>query len=183
MRSFGKMIRAVVRSLNRFHVEYAITGAIAASYYGAPRTTIDFDVIVYASTKNVHRLTKALQASRIEAEEETFRQATRPGAFNIVRCRDTLSPHTVDVIFRRRKFAKFRGRALGLGTFYHSPEDLVRMKLRMIKATKPPERAIKDFEDIHSILEHSKLSLARIKTHAKADSTSQILDSILTKTS
>ncbi len=179
MRSFAKMISDIVRSLNRFEVDYAITGALAVSYYGAPRTTIDFDILAYASSDNIQRLLKALERSHIEAEEKPFRDAAKAGAFSIVRCKDKASPHTVDIILRRRRFQKITGRALGLRAPYQSPEELIRMKLRMIKATKPPERAVKDFDDVHSILKSRKLNLARIKKYAKVDKTSQIIDSIL----
>lgn len=176
------MIRALVRSLNRLGVDYAITGAIAASYYGAPRTTIDFDVLAYASSDNMDKLRKALQRSRIDADEQAFKEASRLGAFNIVRCNDTLSPHTVDIILRRRKFMKLSGRALGLKTYYQSPEELIRMKLRMIKATKPPERATKDIDDIRSILNNTRVNLTRIKVYAKLDTTFEIFDSISKRT-
>ena len=175
------MIRSLVQSLNRLRVDYAITGAIAASYYGAPRTTVDFDIVAYGSLENIRRLVKALHYARIEAEEETFRRAVRRGAYNIASCKDTMSPHTIDVILQRRRFAKVAGRALGLNTRYQLPEELIRMKLRMIRATRPPERALKDIDDIHAILKNTRVSLRRIKAYAKQDKTLQILDSILEK--
>ncbi len=175
------MIRAIVRSLNRLRVYYAVTGAIAASYYGAPRTTVDFDVLIYGSSDNIRRLTKALRQSRIQADEEALRRASKLGEYNVVSCGDTLSPHSIDIILRRRKFAKLTGLTLGLKAPYQPPEELIRMKLRMIKATKLPERAIKDIDDVRSILRNTKVSLARIKGHSKRDKTVQILDSILEK--
>jgi len=176
------MIRALVRSLNRLGVDYAITGAIAASYYGAPRTTIDLDVLVHASSDNMDKLRKALQRSRIDADAQALKEASRLGAFNLVRCNDTLSPHTVDIIRRRHKFRKLSGRALGMKTYYQPPEELIRMKLRMIKATKPPERATKDIDDVHSILNNTRVNLTRIKLYAKLDTTFEIFHSISKRT-
>lgn len=173
------MIRAVVQGLNRFRADYAITGAIAVSYYGAPRTTIDFDLIVYASPSNLDRVSRALQGSGMQVDVGVLRQAARAGAFNIVRCNDKLSPHTVDIIFLRRKFRKIGGRALGLNTYYQPPEQPIRTKLRMIKATKPPERALKDLDDIRSILENIKVDLTRISRYAKQDTTSSTLRSVM----
>ncbi len=181
MRSFGKMIRSLVQSLNRLRVDYAITGAIAASYYGAPRTTVDFDVLAYGSSENIRRLVKALRHARIEVEEELFKRAVDRGAYNIVSCKDTLSPYTIDVILQHRKFEKVAGKTLGLKTRYQSPEELIRMKLRMIRATEPPERAVKDIDDVRAILKNIKVSNARIKAYSKRDKTLQILNSILDK--
>ena len=179
MRRFGKLVRAVIQSLNRFHVDYAITGAIAASYYGAPRTTIDFDIVAYASAENVRRLIRALRRARIEIDEESLKQATQPDIYNIVRCRDPLSAYAVDVIFQRRRFTKIPGRTLGFKSNYQSPEDLVRMKLRMIRATIPPERAAKDVDDVLAILRNTKVDLRRIWAHSRRDKTVPVLRFIL----
>ena len=160
-------------------MDYAITGAIAASYYGAPRTTVDFDIVTYASSENVRRLIRALRRARIEIDEESLKQATKLDAYNIVSCRDALSAYAVDVIFQRRKFAKVPGRTLGLMSNYQSPEDLVRMKLRMIRATTPPERAVKDVDDILAIFRNTRVNLPRIWARSRRDKTVRILRSIL----
>ncbi len=49
------------------------------------------------------------------------------------------------------------GKILGMPTFYQKPEDLVLAKLRMIKATVPRERALKDVDDVRAILKLQRL--------------------------
>jgi hypothetical protein len=50
-----------------------------------------------------------------------------------------------------------------LTTFFQAPEDLVLAKLRMIEATLPRERAVKDEEDVKAILEFTKVEAESVK--------------------
>lgn len=74
---------------------------------------------------------------------------------------------------------KNAGTVAGLTTYFQAPEDLVLAKLRMIKATKPRERAVKDEEDVKAILEFTKVDLEAVKKQAKHDGTSVILDKLI----
>jgi hypothetical protein len=64
------------------------------------------------------------------------------------------------------KLKKRAGSVLGLETFYQMPEDLVLAKLRMIKATVPRERALKDEEDVKAILKFTKINVAAVRKQA-----------------
>ena len=44
MDSFQGLIKRLIQNLNKNQVQYMFTGAIAASYYGTPRTTMDIDI-------------------------------------------------------------------------------------------------------------------------------------------
>ncbi|OLD04433.1 hypothetical protein AUG19_08065 [archaeon 13_1_20CM_2_54_9] len=46
------MVKALVSELNKSQIQYAVTGAIAASYCGSPRSTTDVDFIVKVSPRN-----------------------------------------------------------------------------------------------------------------------------------
>ena len=59
------------------------------------------------------------------------------------------------------------GMIFGLPTFYQTPEELILAKLRMIKATIPRERALKDEDDIKAILKFTKVNINTIKKRAK----------------
>jgi hypothetical protein len=60
------------------------------------------------------------------------------------------------------------------------PKDLVLAKLRMIKATKPRERALKDEEDIKAILNFTKVDVEAVKRQAEKDNTSALFDALTT---
>jgi hypothetical protein len=69
----------------------------------------------------------------------------------------------------------------GLRTFFQTPEDLVLVlaKLRMIRATVPKERALKDVEDVKAILRFSRVDLDVVKERARMENTLSILEDIM----
>jgi len=91
-------VEKLVESFTKEQLDYAFTGALAASFYGVPRTTADIDVLVNVQGKNAKaKLTSALRAVKLEVEEKKIDDALASGyriaTFN---CRD--SPYRVDVI-------------------------------------------------------------------------------------
>lgn len=154
------------------------TGAIASSYYGLPRTTMDVDIIVTASNKYRKHLVKALREIGLVVSEEDFERALSTG-YNIVSMDDSLSPFTVDLILLEGSMDRIPCTLFGKPTFLQTSENLVRAKLRMIKATIDPERSAKDKEDVRAILRYSSLDMGRVRDYALMDNTSEILDSLL----
>ncbi len=51
---------SVLKSLEKFDVEYVLIGGVAVILYGLERTTADMDVVVKTTTENVEKLKKAL---------------------------------------------------------------------------------------------------------------------------
>lgn len=64
-----------------------------------------------------------------------------------------------------------RGTLLGLKTYYQTPESLILAKLRMIKATLPTGRSLKDREDVKAILQNTKVSVPKIINAARKETT------------
>jgi hypothetical protein len=77
------------------------------------------------------------------------------------------------------KFEKRVGKIAGLDTFFQSPEGLIAAKLRMIKATVPPERTAKDKADIKSILAFTKVDIEAVKRQARKDNTLEVFEAII----
>jgi len=69
-----------------------------------------------------------------------------------------------------------------LPTFYQTPEELILAKLRMIKATIPRERALKDEDDVKAILKFTQVDINIIKKGAKRNNTLTILKNIIANT-
>lgn len=55
---------------------------------------------------------------------------------------------------------------------------MIAAKLRMIKATLPPERAIKDTEDVKAILAFTIVDVEAVKRQAQKDKTLQIFKAL-----
>ena len=92
---------------------------------------------------------------------------------------DKESSHKADFIIQTRgKLERRAGSLLGTKTYYQTPESLVLAKLRMIKATHPRERSLKDKDDIRAIIRHTRIDKRKILRTAKRDTTLTIFTSL-----
>lgn len=178
-RSFADFVKTVVSSLNGSRITYAVTGALAASYYGVPRTTVDIDFKVRIRRQKLSMLWNACEAAGLNVDRARAPKRLRSG-YNIVSFEDTLSAHTADFIIETRgKIDRRKGTLLGLQVFYESPESLILAKLRMIRATMPRERAEKDKEDIRAILAQTKVNKHKIIQGSKKQDTETVFQELL----
>ena len=178
-RGFADFVKAVVDSLNGSRITYAVTGALAASYYGVPRTTVDADFKVRITRQKLSVLWSACERAGLNVDRTRALKRLRSG-YNIVSFEDTLSAHTADFIIETKgKVDRRKGTLLGLHVFYESPESLILAKLRMIKATLPRERAEKDREDIRAILAQTKVNKRKILPGSKKQDTETIFQELL----
>lgn len=155
-----------------------LTGALASSYYGRPRTTLDIDIVVGVRESDLATLARVLAGANLKVEEKSLEGAWR-SKYRIASIEDRKSPHTLDITFTDEKLERRAGPILGLRTFYQSPESLILAKLRVIKATLQPERAATDREDIKAILKSSRLRLDTLRSRAKTQATYEILEDLI----
>ena len=177
--SFYGFVRRLISGFDSSGLDYAFTGALATSFYGVPRTTTDIDVAVAVSGEAdvATRVAEALRQAGLNFDLRMIRIALESG-YRIASFKDKTSPYTLDVIFVDT-LRKNTGTVAGLTTFFQAPEDLVLAKLRMVKATKPHERAVKDEEDVKAILEFTKVDLKAVKKQAKQDGTLPVLEGLI----
>ena len=115
----------------------------------------------------------------LEVDRTRIKRQLREG-YNIVTFRDKASQNRADFIIQATGEIERRpGSALGLKSFYQSPEALILAKLLMIKATRPAERSFKDREDIRQILANIKISRRKLLRLAQEQSTEAILKETL----
>jgi len=156
------------------------TGALKASYYGTPRTTMDVYIVVrFARGKPHTQLVSALKKAGLQVNEGRIDAALKSG-FRIVTLKDRKTPFTLDIVLSDKKLEKKAGTILDLPTFYQTPEGLVLSKLRMIKATVPREKALKDEDDVRAILKFTEVDMRTLKGQALKENTLSILESIVT---
>lgn len=179
MEAYYAFVKKVVLAFNEEGLDYAFTGALATSFYGTPRTTSDIDVIVaVASEADVKaKLITALHRAGLAVDERKIDSALT-SSFKIATFKDATSPYRIDVIFSSEKMDKRASKIAGLNTFFQAPEGLIAAKLRMIKATLPPERAAKDKTDIKGILKFTKVNLETVKKQAKKDKTLEVFEAL-----
>jgi hypothetical protein len=155
-----------------------LTGALASSYYGRPRTTLDIDVAVAATRKDLAMLVETLKTVGLATEEQML-EAAWQSQYRIATVEDKSSPHTLDIIFIDGALERKAGSVLGLPSFYQTPESLILAKLRTVKATQNPERAATDREDIKAILENTRVDLEDLRKRPQAEGTSEILEDLI----
>jgi hypothetical protein len=170
-------VRRVVGAFNRSGLRYALTGGVAASYYGRPRTTLDVDVLVVTKESELTRLAKSLTDEGIKAGTRELSRAWK-SKYRIATLVDSKSPYRLDMIFTDQRLERIAGLILGARTYYQTPESLILSKLRMIKATLQPEKAATDREDVKAILEAAHVNLVSIRRRARSQGTLELLDEL-----
>jgi hypothetical protein len=179
MEAFYRFVRRLIDGFSDAGLDYAFTGALAVSLYGSPRTTTDVDIIVAVSGLDVKvKVAAALRRAGLDVDERKLDIALTSG-YRIASFRDKASPYTLDVIFLDGALRKRAGTVDGVSTFFQPPEDLILAKLRMIKATVPRERALKDEDDVKAILAFTKVDVEMVKKQARKDNTLGILESLI----
>ncbi len=152
---------------------------MAASYYGLPRTTLDVDFIVQLSEDELDLFLDKLARFGLRVDKDRIKRQLRTG-YNILGLEDKRSYNRADFIIQTAgRLERRRGRALGLRSYYQSPEHLILAKLRMIKATRPAERSFKDREDIRQILAYVKVKKRKLLHLARQQGTAEIFKAIL----
>ena len=100
--------------------------------------------------------------------------------YNIISIPDKQSSHTADFIIQAKgKLERRAGTLLGIPAHYQTPEALVLAKLRMIKATLPRERSLKDREDIRAIIHNTEVDKRRIFRLARRETTLTIFHEVV----
>lgn len=163
--------------MNDAGIDYMFTGALAVSYYGLPRTTMDVDVVVKVTEENIQTFAAQLRKACIQANEQNIHQAFKSG-YRIITLKDKNTPFSIDVILSDKNLEKKPGTILGLPTFYQTPDALILSKLRMIKVTVPKERTLKDKDDIRAILRHTEINMKALERRARIENTISILEEL-----
>jgi hypothetical protein len=95
------------------------TGALAASYYGVPRTTVDADIIVKFTPQDTKSLVMQLKMASLKINESKIESAFKSG-FRIITLEDEKSPFTLDIILSDTTLEKRKGKILDMPTHYQT---------------------------------------------------------------
>lgn len=181
LEAYYGLVRRLIKALETASLDYAFTGALAASFYGLPRTTTDVDVIVQVTVQSERsRLVSAFKQIGLIVDQREVDRALSSG-YNIATFKDTRTAYSVDTILSTKRLEKRAGTVAGAKTFFQSPEDLILSKLRMIKSTVPRKRAVKDEEDVKAILRFTEVDVEKVRQEARRQNTLPILKAITTK--
>ena len=162
------LLRTVVRTLERLKIDYMITGAIASSVQGEPRSTHDIDIVVDLPKTKVHALVAAFPPQAYHIDQEAVAEAvTAGGRADLV---NTESGDKVvfwmltDDPFDCSRFARrYRERALQTQIEVSSPEDTILMKLRWARMAGGSEKHFIDALRVYEV-QYRKLDREYLRT-------------------
>lgn len=176
--NFSDFVKKVLINLNELGVEYAITGALAVSYYGRPRTTIDVDVIIRASPEEFEKIARALSKIKIKCSAEELKNAWE-SKYRVATFKSNKGLQ-LDIILTQEKIPKREATILGIKTYVQEAGPLLLEKLRLMKNTIDEEKRIIDKMDVLSILKNvEELDVDVLKDRAKKEATLDLLEELL----
>ncbi|MEM3684477.1 MAG: hypothetical protein QXX17_04740 [Conexivisphaerales archaeon] len=178
--NFSDFVKKVLTKLNELGVEYAITGALAVSYYGRPRTTIDVDVIIRATPEQFEELADALSKIKIRCSAEELRNAWE-SKYRVATFRNNKGLQ-LDIILTQEKIPRREAKILGIKTYVQEAGPLLLEKLRLMKNTIDEEKRVIDKMDVLSILKNvEELDVETLKDRAKVEATLDLLEELLSE--
>lgn len=135
----GDLFQRLIPILDGAGVEYMVTGSLASSVHGTPRSTQDIDLVIDADRAGVLSLVQGLADDQYYVSEESaLRALSQGGQFNVI---DYQTGWKIDFIFRKQRdfsSGEFARRSLevvdGTPLFLVSAEDSLLSKLEWAKA-------------------------------------------------
>jgi hypothetical protein len=129
-----KIIHDVTRILSEMGIRFFVSGSIASSMYGEPRSTNDIDLVADISEGDTEAIVKAFSADYYVDEDDVRNAINRTSSFNIVHSESIQKvdifvvgrdPHTRKELDRVHSVSLEDGRSIPLA----SREDLILQKL------------------------------------------------------
>ena len=172
------LLKIVAERLDRAGIPYMVSGGIAVSYWGFPRTTHDIDIVIEAKKEDKEKIVTLFKKDFYISPEATEDAIEKRFAFNIIHFASGIKidfwlvkkDSFGELAFKRRLKRKIFNKEI----FIISPEDLVLSKLLGYKETQ----SLRRLEDAQSILKSSKVDLNYIKKWAELQSTIEIFEEI-----
>lgn len=177
------LLITIAKILNKLEIPYIITGGMAVSAWGRPRTTLDIDIVVALLPKNIHLLVKELLKvdKDVYVSEEAIREALKhKGEFNFI---DPNSQLKVDFwivkdTFNEQAIKRGKTREVdGYKIVFTSPEDLILSKLLWYQESG----STRQLEDIEGVLSVSRVDVSYVKKWAVKQGTREILEKLIEK--
>lgn len=151
-----KLLEKVVRALEQYGIQYMLTGSVASSLQGEPRSTHDIDIIISIEKPQVNEFAKAFPPSDFYFDEQSIVEAIGNKAMvNLIDLRSgdkvdfwILTDEPFDISrFSRRYIEEF----MGLKLHVSSPEDTILAKLRWARLSGGSEKQFTDALRIYEV--------------------------------
>jgi len=146
--TLGELLAGIGERLTAAGIPHMVTGSVASSFHGEPRSTRDIDIVIDPTASALEAFVRSLPADAFYVDFEAARAALAGrGQFNVI---EKASVWKVDLVIRKDRpfslveFARRQpAELLGTATFVASAEDLVIAKLEWAKSGRS-ERQLRD---------------------------------------
>lgn len=151
--SAAEVLRRITAALDHAGIPCMLTGSFASAHHGAPRSTLDIDIVIASTPAQLRVFVQSLPTAEYYVELDAALEAnSRQSLFNVI---DLTTGWKIDLIIRKsRTFSReeFGRRQLvnfqGLSLFVASAEDIVIAKLEWSKLAQ----SRRQLEDAAAIL-------------------------------
>lgn len=165
-----ELLKKVVATLEAIGVPYMVTGSLASSLQGQPRSTHDIDLVVAVTRAAASALAAAFPAPDYYLDAEAIASAIAEGSmFNLI---DIQEGDRVDFWvltgdpFDQTRFSRRRTEAFhGMRLHVSSPEDTILMKLKWAALSGGSEKQFNDALHVYEI-QYGSLDLEYLESWA-----------------
>ncbi len=176
-----EVLLQAVNRLDRLDIPYMLSGALATSFYGKPRSTHDIDLLVEIGEADIDRLCEAFKDDFYISKEMMLEALRLRSMFNLIH-NETATKVDLwmleDSPFDRERFSRRTVENLE-GSLVHisTPEDLIIVKLDWFKRTD----IHKHYEDALGIIQiqRDSLGVGYIRAWCERQSTAGLFDRLL----
>lgn len=180
-----ELLKKAAAILEKLEIKYCVSGGLAVSVWGRPRSTLDLDIVIRLEALKIPLFLKQLRLlSRAGYLDEPLvrEAAAKGGEFNFIHPEsgvkvDFWTIKKSDKIGEQELVQRIGKKIDGQKIYFISPEDLILSKLRWYKKSQ----STRHLEDIESILKISKVDLKYLKVQALRQDTLGILRRLIEK--
>ncbi len=166
-----ELLKKVIQTLDDAGIQYMVTGSVASSMQGEPRSTHDIDLVVAIERADAKELVKAFPLPGFYLDEGSIMDAiNRQGMFNLIDVNSgdkvdfwVLTKEPFDLSRFTRRYAEEVG---GMKIIVSTPEDTILAKLRWSRVSGGSEKHFTDALRVYEV-QFKKLDLDYLHSWAE----------------
>ena len=166
-----ELLRTVIQALERIGIEYMLTGSVASSLQGEPRSTHDIDIVVAIQPDDVTKLIPLFPAPAYYLDAAAVRDAvSQKSMFNLIHVDEGDKVDfwmlTEEPFDRSRFSRRYVESVFGINLYVSSPEDTILAKLRWAVLSGGSEKQLTDALRVYEV-QYGGLDLDYLETWAQ----------------
>ena len=158
-----ELLKKVIQTLEQTEIQYMITGSVASSLQGEPRSTHDIDMVIAIQKSNVNELVEAFPPPDFYLDEHGVLDAVnKQTMFNLIDLKtgDKVDfwPLTNEAFDRSRFSRRISEKFMEVELQVSTPEDTILAKLRWAKLSGGSEKQFTDALRVYEV-QYGKLDI------------------------